>query len=613
MTKTTRTWAICIVLCLLSFSKLIAQGEIKYKTFSYSQLFQMIAEEEDTVFELSNALIRINLQTDSLFMLDNDKPLRQTPLVINKEIRLDGVHFENPIFRSLKDNLSIGYLANIHFKKAVTIRNTAAIHITDCEFDDYMSIGGSGFMCAEVNVVEEKYGLKDMIEIENSKFKNGFKFFYNCNFQDDILKTTVSISGNEIWLNKDTNSTENESQITGHQFGSINLMNNKISGVGWFGINHSGNTFYLVNNEFTDLALTLSFYNFQPDYNLGVFSNRFTNIPLLSFPLLKWSDNIELKQFDQGFEFESAFEFLDEMKETRWSIGGHARDSLIQIFQETALIEKEESYSSKITEFGNLYDYFKQQHDNKSANQIYRQMKDLETSRLAYEFSEQPNFDTFFTWKINQFLKVFSAYGTRPSKAIIFSLYVIIAFALVYLFFPNHWDSHGKNRIMDRYRFFLKYVNRDSGIHEVYLEEQKQDLLNAEDFKTYLLEQGKTAPKFFMATAIPLYKWSVAGTNTFSWFLEKIDFLKGKWSETEPSKQSGKSVLLITAFLIALTYDIIIKMLNALMLSINTFTTLGFGEIPIKGLPRYLAIIQGFIGWFMLTIFSVSLISQLLN
>ena len=41
--------------------------------------------------------------------------------------------------------------------------------------------------------------------------------------------------------------------------------------------------------------------------------------------------------------------------------------------------------------------------------------------------------------------------------------------------------------------------------------------------------------------------------------------------------------------------------------------TLGFGEIPIKGLPRYLAIIQGFIGWFMLTIFSVSLISQLLN
>jgi hypothetical protein len=59
--------------------------------------------------------------------------------------------------------------------------------------------------------------------------------------------------------------------------------------------------------------------------------------------------------------------------------------------------------------------------------------------------------------------------------------------------------------------------------------------------------------------------------------------------------------------------DLFVKFLNALTLSINTFTTLGFGEIPIKGIPRYLAIIEGFIGWFMLTIFSVSLISQLLN
>ncbi len=89
--------------------------------------------------------------------------------------------------------------------------------------------------------------------------------------------------------------------------------------------------------------------------------------------------------------------------------------------------------------------------------------------------------------------------------------------------------------------------------------------------------------------------------------------MKGTWSELPKSKRIWKSVLLIGAFILAICYDLLIKMLNALMLSINTFTTLGFGEIPIKGLPRYLAIIQGFIGWFMLTIFSVSLISQLLN
>jgi hypothetical protein len=89
--------------------------------------------------------------------------------------------------------------------------------------------------------------------------------------------------------------------------------------------------------------------------------------------------------------------------------------------------------------------------------------------------------------------------------------------------------------------------------------------------------------------------------------------MKGTWSELPQGKRWWKGILLTGAFTIAIIYDLTIKILNALMLSINTFTTLGFGEIPIKGLPRYLAIIQGFIGWFMLTIFSVSLISQLLN
>ena len=55
------------------------------------------------------------------------------------------------------------------------------------------------------------------------------------------------------------------------------------------------------------------------------------------------------------------------------------------------------------------------------------------------------------------------------------------------------------------------------------------------------------------------------------------------------------------------------KILNAIVLSVNSFTTLGFGEIPTKGIGRYAAIIEGFIGWFLLTVFSVSLISQLLQ
>ena len=208
---------------------------------------------------------------------------------------------------------------------------------------------------------------------------------------------------------------------------------------------------------------------------------------------------------------------------------------------------------------------------------------------------------------------MFSAYGTQPAKAIIFSLYVILAFALIYLFFPNSWDNHGRKRIMDRYAFFLKYMKKDAGIHEVYLEEKQPELMEYETFRALVTNSNEHVPKFFIATGLPLYKWAVSGTKLHAAFLSKVDIMKGTWQNLPAHKRFWKSVLLVGAFLIAVIYDLIIKVLNALMLSINTFTTLGFGEIPIKGLPRYLAIIQGFIGWFMLTIFSVSLISQLLN
>jgi hypothetical protein len=156
-------------------------------------------------------------------------------------------------------------------------------------------------------------------------------------------------------------------------------------------------------------------------------------------------------------------------------------------------------------------------------------------------------------------------------------------------------------------------MDRRAGIHEVYLEDKKKDLMEFEEFKAFVDSKKDRVPSLFIKTAYPLYKWAISGTRISSAFLKRVDVMRGTWEDVPANKRWWKGILLIGAFAIAIFYDLIIKMLNALMLSINTFTTLGFGEIPIKGLPRYLAIIEGFIGWFMLTIFSVSLISQLLN
>lgn len=56
----------------------------------------------------------------------------------------------------------------------------------------------------------------------------------------------------------------------------------------------------------------------------------------------------------------------------------------------------------------------------------------------------------------------------------------------------------------------------------------------------------------------------------------------------------------------------ILSLINSLSLSLNAFVTLGFGSIPTKGLARYVCIIQGFLGWFLLSLFTVALINQVL-
>jgi hypothetical protein len=57
----------------------------------------------------------------------------------------------------------------------------------------------------------------------------------------------------------------------------------------------------------------------------------------------------------------------------------------------------------------------------------------------------------------------------------------------------------------------------------------------------------------------------------------------------------------------------LISLLNAITLSLNSFITLGFGTIPTRGAARYVCVLQGFLGWFLLSIFTVALINQVLG
>ncbi|NVJ87642.1 MAG: two pore domain potassium channel family protein [Algoriphagus sp.] len=595
-----------LIFPLLTFSQ--TQNKNELAEYSYSEFFQMIENEEDSVFRLDNALIFYNKLTDESFLAkENTSSTRSDTIHIRKALELENVVFD-PFNRF---SLLNRYLNQIEFHEKVVFTNV---------FGSFQNI-----RFLKISIGFNEYIPQLLEEINsNSKIETFSKFerlyFNKVIFDSDphILclkggKQNVMLEINDCKFGGQN--SDARSFFLLQSFGRVRFTNNQFKGSDSYSMSFFDNSDIVIeNNDFGERFIDLDFpiENEKVDF----VNNKYDFIAGLSLNENTSNFTIDWTQFQSGLiNSDAYYDFLlkmaggDNLKGQEFE-----KDAAILLhYKDAARFADNAAFREEIKLLGTINDIYKKQHDIESANASYIALKDLQTQRLQYVYQENPSFDTFFEWKVNQFLKIFSDYGTKPSKAITMSVYVILIFALIYLFFPNYWDSHGKDRMLYRYHFFLKYLNQNAGMHDVYLENKRDELAHYEGFRKFFEENGKTVPKIFLATALPLYRWSTASTKTSSWLLQKIDIFKGKWSDLPAQKKAIKTVLLLLVFFIAILYDLFIKMLNALMLSINTFTTLGFGEIPIKGLPRYLAIIQGFIGWFMLTIFSVSLISQLLN
>ena len=214
---------------------------------------------------------------------------------------------------------------------------------------------------------------------------------------------------------------------------------------------------------------------------------------------------------------------------------------------------------------------------------------------------------------MNSFLDRFSDYGTNPVKSIIYALRVILIFSIFYFFFHNDWDFLTRDRLRNRLLLLNDYFKTEKGLSSLYEEQERERYATWSEFLSDIEDSKTRIPQYFLNLAKPLYLVSTWSYRNSSRILKRMDILKGRWSDLEPVMRRRSSFIVGVWIFLYILFAIFIRALNALTLSINSFTTLGFGDIPTKGIPRYAAIIQGFIGWFLLTIFSVSLISQLLQ
>lgn len=270
-------------------------------------------------------------------------------------------------------------------------------------------------------------------------------------------------------------------------------------------------------------------------------------------------------------------------------------------------------FNELLSIYQKLFSLYSTRGDKASANQCYVDLKNVETRRYKYIYEHNGNLTNYFNWKLNQFLKVFCDYGTSPVKSLIISLYVVLGFACFYFFFYSEWDRINRSFLIAKSKKLLTYFQSEQKMEDFYTDEHKDELESYQSFKNQIHESAGKIPFFMKFLMKPLYRISLIRHKVISWLYRRTEILSGKWEDLTRSRKVVVGSVVGVSLTVYLVYLVLTRSLNSLFLSINTFSTLGFGDIPVKGISRYIAILEGFLGWFLLSIFSVSLISQILQ
>jgi uncharacterized membrane protein YuzA (DUF378 family) len=271
------------------------------------------------------------------------------------------------------------------------------------------------------------------------------------------------------------------------------------------------------------------------------------------------------------------------------------------------------SYNNLISIYTDFLSLYKTRGDQESYNACYVEMKQIHTRRAGYLYRKAPALETWFDWRLNQLLDVFSDYGTNSAKGLIYIFYVIIGFAALYLVFPSEADNLSRANSFRMFDLVIGYFSTNSTLVNLSKHKQQRARDDVQNFRTTLDVSRADVPAFIAWLGAPLYGLNRAYLGFSAWLVERFDIVPGRWNELSAGRKAWTGAAVGAYMLGFLLWGVVMRLVNAFALSINAFVTLGYGEIQARGVARYLAVMEGAIGWFLLSIFSVSLISQLLQ
>ncbi len=587
---------ILFILLLFSLCSTFSQtkNDKKLKEISFSELIEKMSNGNDSIFTLKNTLIEFDKKKDEKYCLFEyrfkEKEYPTDTIHIYKTINFENVHFE-------KYNNVYNYaFINFYFHKPVSFKNTYNLSMFNCKFENSFTYNNSNttnltninsFWLTDCvfnsNVFINDYGDNQLLYLTLTN--NTFNYFKSDNYS-------------EFWENSLLRINTSKSAL-------FNFTSNKI--------NYNNATFLIQILDAKEVY-----------FAKNIIQSKYWNYLFL--------DNIEkLSLTDNKIETDLLFG-IDKIKseyDMQWPITDYKIIPLKYIFsnQENFKIINNKIlnslykhkkvtdisyYKNELTQLSKFHSYFKDFHDRQSANNVYIKIKDLETERLLYLYNKNKSFDNYFELIVNRFLKKFSNYGTSPSNIVISSFKIILLFAFLFLFSKNSWNKLNISNLNKRIRQSIIYFTSDNNIIKAF-EINNNKITENKNLKIVLKKKRNQIPKVVSFFSQQLLNLQTKLSQIKLSFWSYLDIVKSSWNELSSLKKMFNSILLLIIIITFILSKLTMVILNSITLSINSFTTLGFGEIPIKGIGRYLAIIEGFIGWIFLTLFSVTLISQILS
>jgi len=597
----------CFILCINSFifsqvEEIIedeAEVEVEKEVINLTKLASLMHSDEKEIIISDYEIISSNEDSDLLV----DKVFFSLYQIPSKGASAKKIYFYNCKFNLAKE-------APLVFTYWEIIR----LNIIGCEFlspvgfENYNHIGKYNFLIENCIFNKEARFSSQFYSSEGLTFRNN-EFRANL-FLDIKLEQLVIESCNFRAENKEFISRDNESTSYQLEFGDKYIDNIKLQ----------SNTF---DNKGISNIFSVNFESAEIG-ELSMISNRMQTLNLTGAEVQKsllidslFVDNyIGILNFN--FPEKNTNASWHNLSGEKFAIFYYNESGLVIPYQ--AKLDKQLADNLKYNDLISAYNKFNALYHDRgditSANCSYVEIKDIETRKQAIIQKTDPSFNNLINYKLNVFLRFFSDYATNPGKSIMQSMWVLLFFTFLYMLSFSGWDGMNYRYYNKQFSLFSDYITSNNSIAEILAKEEHQQDKNNKEIKEFLdiyEKDGKQMPRILRLFGEPIHYLGKFRYKIIPNLIHFFNFQPNEWESLNIGKKIWSSILIIIIIFTYLLYIITVKFINSSILSLNSFVVIGFGNLPEKGLAMYLSIIEGIIGWFLLMIFTITLLSQVLQ